>query len=541
MKKYIDTSRIKIFALLLTVVALSTSCNDILDLQPISEIGQDNFWKTNKDAESGVIGIYDGMQAAYREKYFLWGECRSDNEWIFNASASAFNIELSNQNITNANASSLKWDVFYNMINRCNLAIKNIPAIPAHDKNFLAEAYAVRAFAYFDAIRVWGAVPLYTEPTLGIDNIEKSRTDATTVMNTVIIPDMLKAEELMTRTNDKFRFSKVSVLCLQAEVYMWLKDYPKAKEALDKMIAIGGHSLVTSVQAWEDLFYNNPPSVNISGLRGKIQTGPELMFSINYNLAEEQDNPGSRNANRSGVANLFFAGLPSFYMSPTVEAKWQEKFPIDKAGWEAKYPGVAPVLTREVSTTVGGVIVNTTEPVYGDWRYFLCREGGFASFGSFPVGQARIAKWQKTNFNVQFDETDIVIYRYAGMLLLLAEAENQLNNTPGVVPTTNKALTLVNQIRTARKLPLVTPTEFGATKEARENFILDERQLELFGEGKRWWDLVRTNIAIDIINAKNASIPGTVPLTNDRILFPVYFEHLIENPKLLPQNLGYTN
>ena len=118
------------------------------------------------------------------------------------------------------------------------------------------------------------------------------------------------------------------------------------------------------------------------------------------------------------------------------------------------------------------------------------------------------------------------------MILLLAEAENQLGNT-------NKSLELVNQVRAARKLPLVTLAEFGATIDERENYILDERQFELLGEGKRWWDLRRTNKAIQVLNPILATIPNTSQLTEDRLLFPVYFEHLVENPNLLPQNNGY--
>ena len=118
------------------------------------------------------------------------------------------------------------------------------------------------------------------------------------------------------------------------------------------------------------------------------------------------------------------------------------------------------------------------------------------------------------------------------MLLLLAEAENQLGNDV-------KALAIVNQIRTARKLPLVTSADFGATNEERENYILDERQMELLGEGQRWWDLRRTNKAIEVLNPILTVTPNAALLTEDRLLFPVYFEHLVENPNLLPQNSGY--
>ena len=85
---------------------------------------------------------------------------------------------------------------------------------------------------------------------------------------------------------------------------------------------------------------------------------------------------------------------------------------------------------------------------------------------------------------------------------------------------------------------MVTEAEFGATVDERELYILDERQLELLGEGQRWWDLRRTNRAIEIMNPILDTIEGGVPLTQDRLLFPIFDEHLIENP-LIEQTPGY--
>jgi hypothetical protein len=68
-------------------------------------------------------------------------------------------------------------------------------------------------------------------------------------------------------------------------------------------------------------------------------------------------------------------------------------------------------------------------------------------------------------------------------------------------------------------------------QDALENFILDERQLELFAEGTRWWDLVRTNKAVEVMGPINGQTEAT-------IIWPIYFRHLIDNPKLV-QNEAY--
>lgn len=520
--RYFIPIRTCLTGLCLTLGCLLISCDDLLDEQPVSEIGASEFWQTNSDAALGVVAIYDGLQATYRLKQYFWGEFRSDNFTVGSESASANNLELIFNDVTSGNSGVLDWSDLYIAINRANLAIKYIPQINGYDANLLAEAHALRAYLYFDAIRVWGALPLFTEPIeSSTQELQKNRTDADVILNEVILPDMLKAEELMTLVSDEYQFTKTTIWALQAEVYMWLQDYAQAKVALDNIVASNEYELVTTPEAWQDMFLNDIQD----GGPGKVMEGPELMLSIRYDINEPRDNPGQTRANRSGIFALFFAGLPSYYLSPVLENKWREKFPIDSAGWVTKYPDTPPVLS--VDSDADG----EPETVYGDWRYYFSRENEIDGIGSKLIGEARLAKYNKTNYSQDLDDSDIVLYRYAGMLLLLAEAENQLGNIEG-------ALALVNEIRTARQLPLVTADEFGASTEEREIFILDERQLELLGEAQRWWDLRRTNLAIPTLNPILDTLPGGVPLTSERLLFPIFDEHLIENP-LLTQNDGY--
>lgn len=527
-------NKIKIFTGTLVLLVFAYSCNELVDEVPISEIAPDNFFRNNEDLEAALMAAYDGMQGTYSYNTFYWGELRSDNHQPPNASATPDNIEVVNNDITQGNSNN-RWDRFYQMIDRANQVIVNAPNIPGYNENFLGEAYAIRAKAYFDAIRVWGDVPLFTEPVKLLSDATKAATASTTIINDVVIADMLKAEELLSVISSDFRFSKSSLYALQAEVYMWLNDYPKAKVALETLINLGEHRLVTTPEAWDDLFYNNlPVEGSLPDGRGKIQTGPELILSIRYDIVEEVSFGGSR-WNRSGIMDLFFAGIPSYTMSAELENKWREKFPIDSLGWVTKYPDTDPALTTVITIDDGmGGLLEEERPVYGDWRYYFCREGRVDRFDSFEIGEARTAKWNQVQYRRENDDTDIVLYRYADMILLLAEAENQIN-TDGV-----RALELVNQVRTARQLPAVDAVEFGATQEDRLSFILDERQLELFGEGKRWWDLLRNNKAEEVLNPILSERDGGVPLTPGRELWPIFVDHLIENP-LLEQNDAYKN
>lgn len=512
--------------------AMVFSCEDLVDESQISEIDPQNFFRNNSDALAAVIGIYDGMQPTFRLKHYLWGEFRGDSYINGNDGAGANNIELTTNDVTSGNAPALDWGEFYNMINRANEVIANVPNIDGFDPGLLAEAQALRAYAYFQGVRVWGSLPLFTEPTRGFSqDLFKTRTDAQTILNEVIIPDMLAAEANMpiNQLTNNFRFSLTSIWALQADVYGFLGEDELAREALLKIVNSNRFRLANSPEEWQNQFLNDsndPFSTEFEGNGPlKIQQGPELILSIRYSLEE------AGTANRAGIFALFFAGIPSFNLSPALENKWTERFPIDSLGWVTKYPDVDPVLTApETVVNEDGDEVTVINPVYGDWRYYLCREN-FTNLESKGSGNARLSKYNKQNYNPGLDDSDIVLYRYADVLLYLAELENRLGD-----PT--RALEIVNDFREARQLPAVTVEEFGATEDEREIFILDERQLELIGEGKRWWDLRRTNRALEVLNPILDTLTGGVPLTQERLLFPIFDEHLIEND-LLEQTPGY--
>lgn len=487
---YIIKKSICAFLLLGTV----TSCDSILEQTPYSQLSDSQFWKTNSDANAAVSGIYDSMQKHYREKYFLQGEMRADN-FTPGGSASSAALELLNNSLTPANNVS-EWTLLYQAIGRANIAIEKIPTIPGYDKNLLGEARILRAFLYFDAIRIWGDVPLFTDAiTNPTQELARKRTDANQIMNEIVIPDMLEAEKLITTAKADFRFARPSVLAFQANVYMYLRQFANAKTALTKLIALRTHSLVTTRDAWQKLFLNDTTTPGL----GRFMTGSELILSIGYSLSEDSD--------RSGINNIFFAGLPSYFISPALSAKWLNTYPQDSTLFKAKYPGFVPKAFNANGTKI-----------WGDWRYTDSRELA-AVFPTLP----RLAKYNKININQAFDDTSIHLFRYADMILMLAEVENQIG-------TTAASVAALNQIRDARQLPLLDAKTI-TSKAQLENIILDERQFELIGEGKRWWDLVRTNKAVEVMGPINKQ-------TEAKIVFPIFNTHLIEN-KLLTQNEAY--
>ncbi len=488
---------------MLAVVLCFSACEDQLEQTPFSQIGENNFWKNNSDAITGVASIYDAMQRAYGSaRNFNYGEFRSDNVGPTPTSAGD-NFSMVTNTIS-PNWGGASWTSNYQMISRANNAISAIPKIQGASQALLGEAHFLRAFAYFDLVRVFGGVPLQTEPIISFnpETAFKERSTPQDIYEKVIIPDMIKAEQLIPAGRNQFRATKNSALILQGEVYMWLKDWAKAKVAFGKVEATKNYSLVTTRAAWNELFWNTPITngvPNNSGVQTKFMRGPELIFSIKYSLLED--------AERSGIFGNFFGGVPAFYMSAGIEQEWINDFPLDSLSWSTKFGTVKPLQVDA-----------TGKPFYGDFRFFESKEQN-----NLAVGEGRIAKYNKTNLNNAIDDCDIHIYRYAGLLYNMAEVENNLNNIKG-------AIALCNRVRAARLLPQVKDTDFK-TKEQTEDFILQEKRYEQFAEGKRWWDLVRTGKALKVLKPEK-------PLTEETILWPIFQNHLIDNPKL-KQNPGY--
>lgn len=513
--------KLKRVAILFATVGMLYSCDDKLDVQPESFVAPKNFFKTQAELNIGLAGVYDGLQNAYSSANYVFGEYRSDSFFPAPATTNVSRTSFHDSNM-DASDANLRWNNFYTTIDRANRVIIAGEALEGADPNTIAQAYAIRSKVYFDMIRIWKNVPLFLEPITSPADAYRPVTSYDEIMNTVVIPDMLKAEPLISTEPASFNFSLASVLAHQAEVYMWQKQEGAAEKAIERLLALNSYSLATTPQAWQDMFFNQPPNATFPDAVGKIQTGPELIFSIRYDDAD---------TTRSGQWSAWVAGASITVISPLVEEKWLERFPQDDT-WNTLYPNTPPVFSITTVDLNGQPVVT---PLYGDWRQFASRDRGDFETGNGPtaIGEARLYKWTKNRDGLvtNLDRTDIVMYRLADMILLLAEAKVKLNK-----PT--EALALLNQIRTARKLPLVTVADFGATEDDQINYLLDERQFELLGEGKRWWDLIRNDKALQIINPILES-RGQNPLTADRLFFPIFQNHIIESLDSYGQNPGW--
>ncbi len=424
----------------LAIVAVLSlaSCESWLALEPQDAITRQEYWKTKEQVEAAVYGCYASLlgttdnQRSIAESMFLWGEIRADMI-IPNASAFANEIEVVNGNILDSNPIS-NWRSFYKTINYCNTVIKFAPGVRDSDPTFtqaqlnayLSEVLALRSMLYFYLVRTFKEVPLKIEPTVSDeDEYELAKSTEEEVI-TQILSDLEIAEDMAvisygSQAMNKGRITRYAINALQADVYLWAEDYTRAIEACDKIINSNQYGLVSSFQWFTAQF--------------AVGNSNESIFEFQFD--EQKINP--------------------FFDMFATNRRW-----------------LASALVLEEMYTIDFVNPENRD-VRADGAS-LRSDGRIWKYLGLDESRSRTASESYANW---------IVYRYADILLLKAEALAQTNG--GV-----EALEIVNEIR-ARGNALVA-TERGVDPEDVDgltDYILEERARELAFEGKRWFDVLR--------------------------------------------------
>lgn len=456
----------------ITIISLaftSTGCDDFLTVNPISELTADSFWQTERDANVGVIAAYHAFSLAMASGMWDWGEIRGDNFDYYEKDA-PIQRELIEHNILIDNPAAL-WTTLYDVIGKANAAIKYIPSIkmtPSLKNHYLAEAYALRAWAYFYGIRVWGDVPLYLEPIEEINQgIYRARVDKDYIINNVIIPDLEKAYFFIDKSvAGRTRINVGTVCVLLMDVYAWVGNYDlvaRIKEERVNKLDNGPDDRISNswlylmpggtdfAQNWRSLFIESAAAIPT-----------EVWFKVSYD----------RFGNGVNSARGYFAIGGS---KLTVSAKLAGAYESSDYRRVAQWSGTSIMRFNRKFWPDGTVFSGTNAAVWGN---------------------------------------DLVMYRYADVVLLYAEALNALGRTQEAVNELNKT-----RVRAGNQ-------PFSVSDFTSEAQILDaivaERQKEFVGEGKRWFDLVRTNRW-----AQHTTLTDPA-----KIVFPVHRDHLNQNPEL---------
>lgn len=477
-------------------VGLVSCKKDFLNKLPISQGTVGNYYKTASDAEGGLVGAY--QQAFLNDQYWVWdyttnGDARADNCYAGGDNPDNFGVDNFTTTPLNGNITR-DWQGPYQDIYAANTVIDKVPLIPAasftgnRQQEIISEAKFIRALSYFQLVTSYGAVPLVTSTIAGKFQPTPSRT-AVTEVYAQIEKDLLDGEGVLPTTFPSVgHVTKGAVQALLAKVYAQEGKYQQCLDYCNKVISSGTYTLVPDFKTLFDGTKNTTESIF------EIQHSSGSGFTT-YNV--------------------------SLYLPAVFGTYSFKKFNLPTNDLIALYK------SQNDNIRLGSSIYTAT--VGAD---------GLAAGDPIPAPYSNLSptvpflyKW-KTNISQFGGGTDnTILLRLADIILLKAEALNQLNQTPAAIP-------LVNQIRARVQLAGITATSKADVGLA----ILNERRMELAFEGQRWNDLLRYGSDYTINLMKSQVDPFGKALNyginQNRLLFPVPLNE-IQLDGNLTQNPGY--
>lgn len=507
---------ITIFVVVFSVCFFTQSChNDLLDQDNSNTVSTGNFWETEADAQNAVNGMYHPITNT-----FFWGRIihtgamlRSD---AFNIRPFDANTALSTLQGTPGVArwATEIWQEPYKAIYRANSVIENVDASIPNADIYVGQAYFMRAFSHWYLLNLFRNIPLITNTEV-ID--EPVQADPNAVWDQ-IVSDLVEAESRLPASwdaSDAGRPTSGSAAALRGKSELYRGNWAEASSAFSTVINSGSYSLLDS-ESYQDNFgqtnENNTESVfelQYLGIEsfswGVDIPGVGTMGNFHIDYAPPTKSPDQSHFINSWVKDLFEANGETVRRDATLAYDYPgslgygglpylEDFAEDIV--VANNDGMEPIFTKKYAGLDIGIRDNV-------------------DFLGTNVGN----NWR--------------IIRYSDVLLMMAEA---LNNQG----MTSQAEDYINMVRERAQ---VTPHD-GLSQDEMVQAIIDERVLELTGEGHRFFDLVRWGLADTYLGADSAHgdhpkslSGGTFTSGRDEYIW-IPVSELASN-SMLTQNPGY--
>ena len=533
----------------ITAVLMLGSCKDFLEVKPLTSIRSENFYTSAKDMNAAIASMYGNFQQAmvgesqFNNKYTMWGEARSDNyERGGNSNSTYAELQLNGLSASNPFSD---WSSMYKVINIANLNIKYFPQVAEKEVNKslvtpliitdnIAQSRGMRAMAYFYIARTWGDAPIRLEPFEDASTDAKAaREPVDKIFTDVIIPDLEFAYNNVNNLNySVFRISRAAACAALMDVYMWRKDYVNAI----KWFGLLGNTRTPSTTkatyrgtAISDLESTTNWTRNFTDPTNSIEAIWNIHWDWNKNGC-----PCMAGVSATPNNTPLVVDFDVFYRWPQLNTTdIRPRVTYDNTKTDAR---------DRVWKYYKGAFTPAASPLPAPADYITIEGRNYA----FPLVYTVAAADRDPNTTSVF----LTMYRLADQYLLYAEALNKTGDKVNALKYLNFIRTRANVAPYTTSSPQVsvTPGVIDATK--LEDAIIQERQYELFAEGKRWFDLVRTDRVIQvmdpIIKARQVR-SGVLPAdatgfgTDKRkYLWPIN-RNVLNSNSLLVQNQPYTD
>lgn len=452
----------KLFFLFMVLSGYILSGCSQLDLIPVSQKSVKGFYKTETHLEQATIGIYNSMRTLWvtNSLSYMLTESRSDNTF---QPTMAYDDGLINQFLETPNLLVLNtaWAQYYNAIQRCNRILQSLPDVTLTDEKkqqFEGEARFGRALFYFDLVRLFGGVPLATTTLSVQESYNLTRSSVEEVYDQ-IIADLIAAQSLLPDAyadGDKGRATKWAAKGYLGKVYLFRSGYPLKKNEFDK--AAAAFSEVINSGKFE--FFDDYAAVYSYANEG----GKQQVFSIQFKAgASGNGNPfPTRNASNDilpgpvAEGSLPFGGSPhNLFVSADLMNSFEEGD-----------------LRKEVA-------------ILPQWRH---------KSGHIVTNLPTCKKYQDGPVVAANDwDIDWIALGYTDVLMMYAECLNEVGYQPG-----GEAFGILNRVRERAGLAPRMQADIP-DQQAFRTWIEQERRLEFCFENLRWFDLVRTDRAHDVM------------------------------------------
>jgi hypothetical protein len=486
------------------VAAFLQACTNFLDKVPQDSINTSNFFKTEADAIAAVNGAYQPLQWPKLYNMRMWTTDIMAGNSIVGAGGGTDGVETQDQAnfVTSTDNQGVldMWRGPWPGILRCNIVLEKVPDMTISDavKNrVLGEAYFLRAHYYYILVQFFGDVPLVLKPVEPGDDLRPTRTAKAEVYRQ-IEADLATAANLLPEreqySGDNIgRASKGSAIGMLAKVELTLGNYQRVVNLCDSVKSLG--------------------------------------YALNANYADNF-NPATENSVESLFEVQYVGGAGKDFWSNENQSSWLSAF-------------TGP---RGSNMVAGGFGWNQpTEEFVNAYESGDLRKNVTVFYQGCPTfdGKTYQKSYSTTGYNLRkflvplsvsatYDNSPLnfPVLRYSDVLLMKAEALNELGQTAQAQLLATDGNATLNKVRVRAGLLSVT----GLNQVDLREKILHERRMELAFEGQRWFDLIRVNggkYGVDFLHSI-----GKQNMRSKYLLFPVPQKERDANPNL-SQNTDY--